>query len=168
MKRFLLIFSLFVMASLEASTVQDGYNAVRNGNYEQGLKILLPIAEKGDPDALYGVGILYKEGWGAEKDLDKAVSFYEKAAEKGHVGAIFDLGWAYQTGQGKDKNYSKSAELYEKAATKGHPVAMYGLGGLYLNGLGVDKDVVKAEHWYKQSAAAGYPPAIEFVKEEFK
>ncbi len=163
--KYITFISAFIFAiSVQAATVKDGYEAVKNKNYKTGFSILSHHAENGDPNAQYGLGILYRQGWGTEKDLEKAIFYYQKAAAQEHVGAIFDIGWSYQSGEGVEQNHSKAAVWFEKAAELGHPVAMYGLGGLLLNGLGVEKNVELAKSWYHKSAQAGYPPAIQFVK----
>lgn len=168
MKYVSILVGLILSTLVFASTLEEGYSAVRNGNLEEGLSILLPLAEGGDRDAEFAVAILYKEGWGTEKDPAKAFEYYRKSAKQGHVNAMFEMGWAYQTGELIEKDYKKAVEWYQKAADNGHSAAMYGLGGLYYNGMGVKRDETAGTSWYHKSAELGFPPAIQFVEESKK
>jgi TPR repeat protein len=152
--------------TLYAGTLEEGYQAVRNGNPQQGRAILQPLADKGNADAQYAVAVLYREGWGVEKNMETAAGYYQKSAEQDHRDAMFEVGWLYQAGQGGlTKDYEQSAKWYQKAAEKGHPAAMYGIASLYYNGMGVKMDMATAMSWYQKSAAAGFPPAQKFLDE---
>lgn len=160
------IATLMLSISSFAGTLQEGYEAVRNGNPEQGHAILQPLAENGDADAQYAVAVLYREGWGVEKNLETATGYYQKSAEQDHRDAMFEVGLMYQVGQGGlTKDYEKSAKWYLKSAEKGHPAAMYAVAGLYYNGMGVKRDMDMAMSWYQKSAAAGFPPAQKLLNE---
>jgi len=50
------------------------------------------LAAKGDPDAVYSLGILYENGKGVEKDVKKAIEQYQQAAEKGLHDAWYAIG----------------------------------------------------------------------------
>ena len=41
-------------------------------------------AERGHAEAQYQLGLLYEYGNGVEKDIARAVEYYQKAAEQGH------------------------------------------------------------------------------------
>ena len=49
------------------------------------------IAELGDVDCMCNLGILYYEGKGVEKDVNKAVELYRQAAERGDDEANAEL-----------------------------------------------------------------------------
>lgn len=163
---FYLAIILIVFSSTSyGGIVEEAYDIIRGGNPDKGYSMLLPLAEEGNPQAQYGIAILYKEGWGTEKDVHKAIEFYQKAAELGHLRAMFDLGLFYQAGHIVTQDYTKAAKWYEQAAKRGYSAAMYGLGGLYFNGLGVEKNEEVGKAWYMKSAKAGYEPAIKFVND---
>ena len=166
--KYLSLFIGLMFASVSfASTLEEGYEAVRSGKLEEGFAILSPLAEKGDAEAQYGVAILYKEGWGTDKNPEKALEYYEKAAEQGHINAMFYTASAYQSGTGVTQDYAMAVKWYEQAANKGHAPAMYGLGSLYYNGLGVERNDAIAETWISKSADAGFALASEFLKQKF-
>lgn len=164
--RFYLPVVLFVFSSISyGGIVEEAYDTIRSGNPDKGYSMLLPLAEEGNPQAQYGIAILYKEGWGTEKDVHKAIEYYQKAAESGHLRAMFDLGLFYQSGHIVSQDYTKAAKWYEQAAKRDYSAAMYGLGGLYFNGLGVEKNEEVGKAWYLKAAKAGYEPAIKFVND---
>ena len=160
---YLIFFSLFAPSSY-STTTEEAYSIIRNGNPEEGYRMLLVLADKNnDPRAFYGIALLFKEGWGVSKDDKTAIEYYKKAANLDHTRAMFDLGTFYQNGLLVEQNYNKAILWYEKAANKGYAAAMYGLGGLYFNGLGVKKDPDKGTMWFTRAATIGFEPAIEFL-----
>ncbi|PHS74730.1 MAG: hypothetical protein COB19_05470 [Porticoccus sp.] len=163
-----LLIGIIFSISAWAETLEEGYEAVRSGKLDEGYAILSELAATGDADAQYGVAILYKEGWGTDKDIKTAFDYYQKAALQNHPGALFEMGWFYQAGENVTQDYAEAIKWYEKAANEGHPVAMYALGGLYYNGLGTTKSEDKGMVWFKKSADKGYPPALEFVNEPLR
>jgi len=164
--RFYFPIILFVFSSISyGGVVEEAYDIIRGGNPDKGYSMLLPLAEEGNPQAQYGIAILYKEGWGTEKDVHKAIEYYQKAAKAGHVRAMFDLGLFYQQGHIVKQDYTKAVKWYEQAAERDYSAAMYGLGGLYFNGFGVEKNEEVGKSWYLKSAKAGYEPAIKFVND---
>jgi TPR repeat protein len=44
--------------------------------------------EKGDAGAMYNVGVYYAEGYGVEKNMDTAITWWKKAAALGNKDAI--------------------------------------------------------------------------------
>lgn len=169
--KYILAATAALMFSLNsfADTLQEGYEAVRNGNPEQGHAILQPLAEQGNADAQYAVAVLYREGWGVDKNMEIAAGYYQKSAEQDHRDGMFEMGWFYQAGEGGlTQDYEQSAKWYQKSADKGHPAAMYGIASLYYNGMGVERDTDAAMFWYQKSAVAGFPPAQHFLDEVTK
>lgn len=50
----------------------------------EAIAIVTRQAEKGDPYAQYFLGLIYEDGKYTERDLDKAIEWFEKAAAQGH------------------------------------------------------------------------------------
>ena len=67
-------------------------------NYGTAKKDYLEAAQAGDPVAMNGMGWLYENGLGVEKDGAKAMSWYQKAADAGYARAMDNVGWLYQHG----------------------------------------------------------------------
>ena len=58
------------------------------------------LAESGDADAQYNLGVMYAFGEGVAKDQVEAVKWYRKAAEQGDADAQYNLGVRYAKGEG--------------------------------------------------------------------
>ena len=58
------------------------------------------VADEGDADAQYNLGVCYKYGKGVEKDETEAIKWIRKAAEQGYAMAQCNLGVCYKDGTG--------------------------------------------------------------------
>ena len=61
----------------------DGLAAAMRGDYATALKEFRPLAERGDAEAQYNLGVMYTNGHGVLKNDAVAVTLYRKAAEQG-------------------------------------------------------------------------------------
>lgn len=136
----------------------------------QGLKWFRSSADQGDPEALYGLGVLY--GGGAKLAFDvkdrKGVGcgYFSQAAGKGYGLARVEVAGCFRDGclsGSKCEREAKAAVWYSKAAKSGNVLAEYALGDLYLDGQGVGTDRVLALHWYQVAAQSGNPAATHAV-----
>ena len=59
-----LLFSLFLGASSYSADFNKGLDAYNDGDYATALKEWKPLAEEGNADAQYNLGVMYKNGWG--------------------------------------------------------------------------------------------------------
>ena len=69
------------------------------------------------PDALYALGLCYREGLGVTPDLTEAARWYRRAASLGHVDAMHNLATAYHRGDGVPVSAEKALRWYRRAAT---------------------------------------------------
>jgi hypothetical protein len=70
----------------------------------------------GNADALYALGTLYEKGLGFEKNINKAIDYYEKACYGqpfGSMEAQMALGLKYMRGDGVPKDMEKSRKYFE-------------------------------------------------------
>ena len=104
-------------------TENNPEKAFRNGDYERALKLWKPLAENGDLDAAYYLGIHYYLGLGVNKNHVLARQWYEKAAIKGHPAAQLSLGTMYQDGDTVPQNFSTAYMWYYASAIQGNEVA---------------------------------------------
>ena len=96
------------------------------GRYDLAVQYWDPLAEKGDCDAEYWVGMLYFLGRGKPQDNDKALQFWRKAASASHPkaqGAMADL------------YYQNDSVIYHRCKSCDLP-----------------RDLVEAYIWYKLMA----------------
>lgn len=61
-------------------------------NYQAAKEYLEKAVLLGDIDAPYGIGLLYENGFGVEKDLNKAIEYFKQSAELGSDMANTKLG----------------------------------------------------------------------------
>ena len=114
------------------------------------------LAEQGDADAQYNLGLMYFRGDGASQNYAEAVRWYRLAAEQGGAGAQFSLGLMYFSGsEGVPKDDVEAVKWYRLAAEQGDAGGQYFLGLMYDNGYGVPLDNVRAYIWWSVSASQG-------------
>ena len=108
------------MAGMPTWTVLGGgYQSYLKGDYDAAFREWLPLAELGDVEAQYNLGVLYDEGAGVEQDLAVAADWYRKAAEQGFIDAQTNLGTMYYYGQGVACDYHEAAKWFQLAADQG-------------------------------------------------
>ncbi|KAJ3096483.1 hypothetical protein HDU97_005865 [Phlyctochytrium planicorne] len=141
-------------ALFECGRVEDG-KGYRRGDYDTVTAIYTQAAEKGDPNAMYRLGLLHENGWisrssrGEDEASDykpgthpprtdgdplKAIDWYKKAAGAGDHQAILRLGDCYRDGIGFEMDWGQAAFRYKEALdiymaddVKGLRVRMEGL-----------------------------------------
>ncbi|WQZ40453.1 sel1 repeat family protein [Helicobacter pylori] len=70
-----------------------------------------------------GLGVLYKDGQGVEKNLTKASQYFSKACELNNGWGCNNLGDSYQNGEGVEKDLTKATYFYSKACKLGEQLA---------------------------------------------
>ena len=138
-----------------AQDLEAGVAAYDAGDYEAALAELRPLAEQGDAEAQYNLGVMYAEGQGVAQDYGEAMRLYRLAAEQGEAQAQSNLGVMYATGRGVAQDYSEAVRLYRLAAEQGRAEAQLNLGVSYATGEGVARDMVRAYMWFDLAAALG-------------
>lgn len=135
--------------------VKAGVDAWSAGDYEAAVKEWMPLAESGDPDALFNLAQAYKLGRGVPADSRKAEELYGKAAAKGHVQAADVYGLLlFQNG-----DHAKAMPYIQASAARGDPRAQYLLGLALFNGDNIAKDWVRAYALVSLAQQAGLPQA---------
>lgn len=108
------------MAGMPTWTILGGgYQSYLKGDFEAAYTEWLPLAELGDVEAQYNLGVMYDEGAGVERDLACAADWYRRAAEQGFVDAQTNLGLMYYQGQGVPQDYHEAARWFRQAAEQG-------------------------------------------------
>lgn len=146
-------------------------NAVKllDSDPEVALGELKILAENGNFDAAYMLGMIYRNGaYKQEKDLNRAVQYYEIAAKTDPLGeAALSLGVIYLKGEGLEKpEYRKGIDYLEKAGDKGNAQALYNLGVIYRDGkFNIPKDVKKASEYFETAMKCGSQEAFDAYQE---
>jgi TPR repeat protein len=130
----------------------------------QAVEWFRKAAEQGNPDAQFGLGLLYRDGErGVPRDDAQAVEWFRKAAEQGYADAQFGLGLMYDMGEGVSEDDAQAVEWYRKAAEQGYAKAQYLLGMMHAAGTGAPKDLVIAHKWANLAASSGEKGAHEYL-----
>lgn len=133
----------------------EANKAFSEGRYGEAVKLALPLAQKGDKDALFLLGLAHETGQGVERSQPKAIEYYRKAVTAGHRDARYRSSLILLASE--DKAQREDARKMLEAAAKTDPaVAGRILGEAWLRGqLSEDPDPRKAIEWWRKSAAAG-------------
>lgn len=101
------------------------------GDDEETLYWLRRGVEADEPDCMYGMALVYKNGdFGLEPDADKALGMCNKLIEKyDYADAYLTAGNIYK----RQRKLDKAREYYGKLAARGHPLANIHLCETYLN-----------------------------------
>lgn len=169
----LFIFSLAVFAG----AISEAETAIKSGDYAHALELFKPLAESDNPEAMLGMGRLYRNGWGVGKNPDTAISWFGKAAnlwnEKARQGdprAWASLGIMFNKGLGYKRDRSKAQEYFKYAFDQAQPRAFSGdlesqylLGTLYSSGKGVPKDIYAGVDWLTKAGEGGHQTAMKLL-----
>ena len=115
-----------------------------------------------DPEKLIMAAESCQLGRGMEKDVDKALEYYQRAAEAGNILGARMLGNLYRQAYVVEKDISKSIEWYTKAYEMGDLSSGYALSSIYRYGGdrdGAEQFPEKAAAILQELAEKGYVPA---------
>jgi uncharacterized protein len=83
---------IFGSAALTLADNQTGLKAYRSGDYATALRKWRPLAELGDANAQFNLGLLFLQGRGVAQDDKEAMMWFRKSTEQGNANAQFDPG----------------------------------------------------------------------------
>jgi len=118
----------------------------------------LNLAEAGDINAQYNLGIFLQTGTGVIKNSTEAARWFKKAADQGHARAQFCFGSFLENGIGVAKKDEKeAARYYLMSAEQGFFKSQNNLGVFLKNGRGtfVRQDTAQAARYFRSAADKG-------------
>jgi hypothetical protein len=107
--------------------------AYESGDYAAALKELVPVADRGDAEALYLVGSMIFDGLGTTKDKLAGAALFQVATDAGNAEAELRLSVMYQHGNGVWKDTDKPLYWLRRAkvfSDRGQPKKKGCRGGL--------------------------------------
>lgn len=122
----------------------EGEAAFLRGDYATALRQYEPLAEQGNTDAQFHLGVMYADGRGIPQDDVEAARWFRMAAENENSQAQVHLAAMYEVGRGVPQDDAEAAKWYRPAAAGGAPRAQYNLGLMYMQGRGVTQDYTLA------------------------
>ena len=72
-----------VEKKVQANSLEAAREATQNGDYKKAFDIYKPLADAGNVEAQYCLGLMYETGTGVGMDIFEAVVWYRKAKAKG-------------------------------------------------------------------------------------
>ncbi|MDO4626090.1 MAG: tetratricopeptide repeat protein [Pasteurellaceae bacterium] len=130
---------LFFSGLLGLSLASLSFTANAEISSQTDIAQLQPLAEQGNVEAQFYLGIKYAKGLGVAQDYSQAEYWYKQAAKQGVAEAQFNLGKIAQ-------DYSQAMYWYEQAAEQGLAQAQSNFGAMYEQGRGVTQDYSQAKY----------------------
>jgi TPR repeat protein len=159
LRTWLSLFVCLLACDLCVAGLDEGLAALAKRDYATAARELRPLAERGDAEAQYRIGLMYEFGRGYSVDKAQGIGWLRKAAAQGHASAQQELGVIYATGDGVAKDDAQAVAWFQKAAELGNSAAQYNLGLMVAKGAGVRQDTAQALAWFRKSAAQGFAEA---------
>jgi TPR repeat protein len=75
-----------------------GYAEFKMAHYATARRIWEALDERNFGEAAFNLGLLYEDGLGVEKNIDRALSYYRRGAANGSAKAVFRVGIVYWLG----------------------------------------------------------------------
>lgn len=151
-----LVMAAVLALLLAATPVRGDFGAAElalaGGDFARVHDELAPLVARDDARALNLMGVLCQNGWGVERDVERAVALYRRAAALGLTRAVHNLGRMYRAGLGVPRDDTEAARLWKISARQAYVPSQAALGFLYYAGDGVEKDVFRAYFWWSLAA----------------
>ena len=164
MKKLISVFLalFFVSSNVYAGDIRERQDAYKRGDYQTVEEKWQPMAEQGNAEAQYQIGMIYNEKYqisGHPSDQKSAFKWLKMAHKGGHEDALSKVNLmitqsykngleAYQRG-----DYQTAEKNLKNIAERGHVGAQYHLGMMNKNWPGREPDYNKAFKWLKRAAA---------------
>lgn len=138
-----------------AANGADAAAAYEAGDYREALRLFRPLAERGNAEAQYYLGLMYEKGNGVSKDQERMRTWYTRAAEGGHARAQYKLAVGYAYGlAGLPRSDEDAVKWLQQSAQSGYKRAQKILARAYAEGrFGLARDPKQAEYWSKKAAS---------------
>ena len=145
---FLAVLPLFLSSITWSADFATGHEAYDLGDYETALAEWQPLAEAGESDGHFCLGLLYGNGFGVALDDEQALKWYRLAAAQDHAEAQCSLAVMHANGWGVPQSDEEAFRWYSLAAEQGVPAAQINVGRMYAGGFGVAQDKVPGYKWF--------------------
>ena len=116
------------------------------------------LANKGDAEAQYHVGMMYNNGIGIQQDRSQAFAWFQKSAASNDPLGAYKLG-CYYDGQGVgivESDPDQALKYKLVAAKAGYALAQHDVANLY-DRRGNSEEALR---WWKMAGDQGYPNAL--------
>lgn len=128
----------------EKDKFKIGLRWYQQGSFDIAKKFWKPLAQEGDCDAQYTMGLLYYSGAGVRRNHEKAVALWTEAARQGQGQAQIALGAAY----------SHTGISYVSINCK--------------KGCGVEKNLTEGYMWFGLASKLGSPRVVSIAEKSIE
>ncbi len=139
---------------------QKGVAYYEEEKYESASKAYSKAAEKGHAGAQYNLAIMYEQGKGIKKDIEKAGQLCGEAAEQSFAKAIQHLNSNYRSCRVSEVKQNNAGSCLLVAAA-GNAEAQFIVGMLYSLGMVFEKNPKESMKWILKAAEQGHVLAQE-------
>jgi TPR repeat protein len=153
---FILILAFSLWACSDYRKARSAYEA---GEYAKAFQIFEQLSNSGDSQAQYDLSLMYLQGIGVKKNLERGWVWMNRAAEGGNIQAMLELGMRYQKSGSLENAEQMAFFWFQKAAMARSAAGQYNLAHLYEDGNQTPVDLVQAYVWMSLSNASGNPVA---------
>ena len=161
LRTFLAASALLIAVVAWSGDFKKGWRAYSSTDYAAALAEWQELADAGDMNASYGMGLLYGNGFGVDMNDELALKYYGAAAEMGHAQAQFNLAVMYQNGWGVAPSDEVANKWYLLAADQGITPAQVALGRYFAMDFLDSFDPIEAYKWFSLAAHLGDVDAVD-------
>jgi len=116
MKRFIVMVA-FLLPLAAWADMDEGIAAYTTGDYAKALTEFQALADQGNMQAQYFLGLFYHNGFGVKRNQAEALKWFEKAAKQGEVQSQYYAGIMYEAGHGAAKDLTTADMWLTLSAT---------------------------------------------------
>lgn len=151
--------SVFAVAPASGADFKAGVAAARAGDYTVAMREWRPLADGGNAEAQFNLGLLHENGLGVPIDKAEAARWFRRAAEQEDRLAQAYLAEMYGKGLGVPRDDAEALRWFRRAAEHGHAPSQHNVGLFYATGRGVEPNEVEAYAWLTVAQENGGGPA---------
>jgi TPR repeat protein len=101
--------------ALEWLGIEDADSAYQAHDYSTAMRRYRVLADKGDPSAMWRIGVMYRMGFGVPENPGTALYWFSRASDKGFSIADYDIATMYEEGEGVRQSNLDALHWYCRA-----------------------------------------------------
>jgi uncharacterized protein len=144
-----LFFLIFLGTFLNALTFEEVYTTQKVQGSMKALSGYKELANENDPKAMHELALIYLNGDGIARNINKAQELFQKASELGNSESTYLLGKLYLSNKTIFYDEKKAYNTFVDAANQNNAKAQLMLAKFFLLGGVVPKDYEKALYYFK-------------------
>ena len=126
-------------------------------------KLYEQSAAQGNSNAMNDLGFCYRYGYGVNKNLERAIEWFQKAADAGNNWGVYNIGCVYAYDHGDNDSLNTAINYFKKVLNLGITDALNDLGCCYE----MLRELETAFDYFMQSAKRGNVKAEEWIAEAY-